>query len=137
MTSEVDLLKKRIELLESYLSQFDSYRSFNLSHNKPAAKKKKKVNGTRGCRLPEDWQPDTTLITWAQTDFPAVDLPLETAKFIDYWLSRADKGAIKLSWDRTFRNWIRQASINYRKKHEAHKRNDKLDYQSAVRNAFD
>lgn len=137
-------LERRLEELEGYLSQFDSFRNFRKrdTRNNTAAisttlRQPSKTTNTRGSRLQEDWQPNNTLIEWAKTDYPYVDLTLEIAKFVDYWVARADKGAIKLDWDRTFRNWIRNSSSNYRRKYETHKRPDSLDFTDAVRNSFD
>lgn len=133
---ELQQLRQRIEHLEKYLSQFESYQQFDKPGKQLAVKKK--VNGKpKASRLSEDWLPSESLIAWARKDFPLVDLQLETDKFIDYWLSRADKGAIKLSWERTFRNWIRQASSSYRSKRETHKRSDQFDFNNAVKSSFD
>lgn len=137
MGNEQDVIRQlqlRIELLERYLSQFDSWRQF-ISPGSPDLPKPKKTG--KGCRLPETWQPDESLLLWARKEFPLVNLVLETDKFVDYWLSRSDKGAIKLSWERTWRNWIRQASHSYRRNHETNQRPDKLDILGAIRNSFE
>jgi len=136
MTNDrITQLEARIKELESYLNQFESYRKFNQTTKPtiPTVPTKSK----RGSRLQEDWQPSSTLLTWTAKEFPSVDVALETDKFIDYWLSRAGAGAVKIDWDRTYRNWIRNASQFYKGKHETHKRIDKPDYNSAVRNCFD
>jgi hypothetical protein len=134
-------LERRIIELEGYLSQFESFRNFrkrDTKNNTAAIATTHKPDKTkRGTRLCEDWQPDETLVHWATHDFPHVDLQLEVAKFVDYWIARADRGAYKLSWDRTFRNWIRTASSSYRRKRETHQRPDKLDFNQAVRTSFD
>lgn len=139
MTDEdkIARLEARINELELFLNRFDSYKEYKkkLQPALPARKTTQKT--TKGSRLPEDWQPADYLVEWARKEFQHVDLALETDKFIDYWLSRADRGAIKLSWERTFRNWIRQASSNYRKINGTHKQVPGLDFNEAVRTSFD
>jgi hypothetical protein len=67
---------------------------------------------TRGHRLPEDWTPTAKTMTWSreQATTTGVDISTEWAKFRDYWLSRAGAGARKVDWDRTWRNWVREAA---------------------------
>ena len=144
MTNEhrIEQLERRIKELEGYLSQFESFRNFRKQdkRNNTAAISTtlRKQPKTRGTRLNEDWQPSSDLLRWAEHDFPQVDLPLEVAKFVDYWIARADKGAIKLDWDRTFRNWIRNSASQYRNsRHETRKRSDSLDFIESVRTSFD
>ena len=139
---KISQLEKRIEELEGYLSQFESFRSFRKRDNKHSTaaiattNKPRPTNG-KGTRLSEDWQPNEQLITWAIKEFPAVDLTLETAKFADYWISRADRGAIKLDWNRTWRNWIRTASTSYRRESHGSRQPERLDFTHAVRTSFD
>ena len=141
--NRITSLENRINELESYLNQFESFRRYNKQTpqaGKPVNKPSELPSTTdrkRGSRLQEDWQPSPDTLDWATKDFPAVDLPLETAKFIDYWVARPDKGAIKLDWTRTYRNWIRNASSRYRSKHETNRGTNKSSYTDAVRNAFD
>jgi hypothetical protein len=45
-----------------------------------------------------------------QTECPTVDFRAEHRKFIDYWTDRTGKDATKVSWDGTWRNWIRRAA---------------------------
>lgn len=127
-------LEQRIARMETFLSQYEAFRRFNAPP--PKRKAASKTKKSRGTRLAEECLPSPELSEWAVKTFPYVDHELETEKFIDYWLSRADRGAIKLSWDRTYRNWIRSSSSRYRKR-EAHQRTDKLDYTTAVINGFD
>lgn len=65
--------------------------------------------GKRGSRLPADWQPSPALLTWAQEKFPDVDLDTEADKFRDFWIAKPGQGGVKLDWNATFRNWIRNA----------------------------
>lgn len=63
----------------------------------------------RGTRLQADWMPDQSTIDAMKTECPNVDLHAEHRKFIDYWTDKTGKDATKLSWDGTWRNWIRRA----------------------------
>jgi len=127
-------LEARIKHLEEYLQQFSSFNNFGKSPIKQPAK-----TNSKGTRLSEDWMPSDELIAWAIKDFPMVDLRIETDKFIDYWIARNDAGAIKRSWDRTWRNWIRTAASQHRSQHGTHKpaQPKGLDFNGAVRHAFD
>lgn len=142
MTNDTDKiieLEQRIIRLESYLLQFESYRihtGTKTSNKTPATTSPSK--STKGTRLQEEWTPTIALLDWARHDFPHVDLHIEVDHFRDYWISRADRGAIKLDWNRTFKNWIRNSSQRYRSNRETHKRTDSSStYSAAVRNAFD
>jgi len=61
-------------------------------------------------RLPADWQPTPEMLTWANTEFPAVDSRLETDNFKDYWAAEGGAKARKLDWCAAWRNWIRRSA---------------------------
>jgi hypothetical protein len=61
---------------------------------------------TRGTRLPEDWKPGPLLLEWAATKAPSVDVEVESEKFANYWVAKAGAAARKVSWDRTWQNWM-------------------------------
>lgn len=64
------------------------------------------VRSPRGCRLPDDWQPD------ADDAHFAIGLGLDcdgvAANFRDYWHAKAGKDATKLDWSATWRGWCRR-----------------------------
>ncbi|MBF6133491.1 hypothetical protein IU501_10820 [Nocardia otitidiscaviarum] len=64
----------------------------------------------RGTRLAEDWLPRQDTIDWAKCEHPNVDLRLEHEKFVNHWLAKSGRDAVKRDWDRTWRNWIIRAS---------------------------
>lgn len=64
----------------------------------------------RGTRLSPDWMPSQEAIDTMKSECPNVDLQAEHRKFIDYWTAKTGKDATKLSWDGTWRNWIRRSS---------------------------
>lgn len=89
----------------------------------------------RGTRLPEDWRPDSSDLTWAAergyTD--SLDWQLEEEKFRDYWLSQPGQRGVKLDWQRTWRNWIRNA-VQWKKERDARSRRDQSGFWDATYN---
>lgn len=63
----------------------------------------------RGHRLPEDFVVTPEMVHWCRTEFPGVDGRSETEKFRDFWHSKAGANARKVDWERTWKNWIRNA----------------------------
>lgn len=61
----------------------------------------------RGGRIAEDFTPSPASLAWAQREYPGADLKRITEEFVDYWLSAAGRTAVKLDWDRTWKNRIR------------------------------
>ncbi len=72
-------------------------------------KTKKSSQRLTGTRLPPDWECSVELGTWAMTDYgmSREDVAQEIYAFKDYWNAKTGANAIKLDWDATFRNWIR------------------------------
>jgi len=62
---------------------------------------------TQATQIPEDFEPSTKLIQWAQANTPAVDPWAEAGKFVDY--HRA-KGSTFKDHQAAFRNWLRKAA---------------------------
>lgn len=58
-------------------------------------------------RLPPDWEPSEILKAWAVKERPDLDIVLTIAKFRDYWAAKPGRGGLKLDWEATFRNWVR------------------------------
>lgn len=63
----------------------------------------------RGTRLPEGWEPEESVIRSMREERPDVDLRAEHRKFVDHWTAKAGKDGVKLDWNATWRNWIRNA----------------------------
>jgi hypothetical protein len=64
---------------------------------------------TRGTRLPDSWEPSTDLLEWARAERSDIDPAKEADTFRDYWMSQPGQKGVKADWDRTFKNWIRNA----------------------------
>ena len=72
---------------------------------------KKDQERVRGTRLPPDWSPTAEQFAWAKAERPDLDAKRETDNFYDYWLAKAGADAAKLDWNRTWKKWIRSASV--------------------------
>jgi len=59
--------------------------------------KREEKKTLRGSRLPLDWQP--------RAEDPQDTQELE--RFRDYWIAKAGKDGVKLDWNATWRNWMR------------------------------
>lgn len=65
----------------------------------------KKTNSQKGTRIPDDWQPD---IDFAIREGLSREEALREAdKFRDYWKAKPGREGVKLDWDATWRNWVR------------------------------
>lgn len=65
---------------------------------------------TRGTRLSEDWKPQDEDWTEAIQRLGGADgARFELVKFRDHWKAAPGQKGVKLDWDATFRNWIRNA----------------------------
>jgi len=87
--TETETEKKRIESVDS-----------------PPAKPKREQTGSR---LPDDWQPDDQLVTWAKSERPDLNIATQAESFRDYWHGQPGQKGRKSDWPATFRNWIRNA----------------------------
>ncbi|USP02163.1 YdaU family protein [Bartonella taylorii] len=78
-----------------------------LHEQESVLKKTKRVRTDRGCRLPDDFEPDY--------DFAIAEglspehVKVEIAKFRDYWKAKTGKDATKTDWQATWRNWVRNS----------------------------
>ena len=62
----------------------------------------------KGTRLTKEWQLDAEIGNWALGQGLTVDeVCAEEEKFRDYWISVPGQKGIKLDWDATWRNHIR------------------------------
>jgi uncharacterized protein YdaU (DUF1376 family) len=68
----------------------------------------KRAEAARATRLPPGWFPGDVLKAWAEKERPDLDLNRVVAKFRDHWISKPGKDGLKLDWDATFRNWVRE-----------------------------
>jgi hypothetical protein len=71
----------------------------------------KTVAKSRGSRLPNPWDPPDSLWLWAKTKLSLSDetLKFETGAFRDYFWGVAGARGVKLDWDKTWANWMRES----------------------------
>jgi hypothetical protein len=67
----------------------------------------KKVNNKRGSRLAQDWFLNKSMGDWATQERPDLNVREVAEQFKDYWVAQAGQKGVKLDWDATWRNWIR------------------------------
>lgn len=62
----------------------------------------------RGCRLPDDWEPDLPFAV--REGLSQAEAIREAEKFRDYWKSVSGQKGVKADWHATWKNWIRKAA---------------------------
>lgn len=68
-------------------------------------KKDTNVSQKKGCRLPDDFQPDFSFAT--NEGFSQDEAQTLFESFKDYWTAKTGKDATKRDWQATWRNWVR------------------------------
>ena len=61
----------------------------------------------RGSRLAQDWVLTKAMGDWATQERPDLDVRQVAEQFKDFWVAQAGQKGVKLDWDATLRNWIR------------------------------
>lgn len=76
-----------------------------------------KIKSKKATRLSESWDIIESWGEWAMNSFNLSndEVNFQADEFKDYWISRADKGALRLNWEATWRNWIRKYITNKEK----------------------
>lgn len=64
-------------------------------------------SSSRGTRIPNDFSVSFEMRVWARQRYPDLDLDDITESFVDYWKAIPGTKGIKLDWEATWRNWIR------------------------------
>ena len=67
----------------------------------------KRVNNKRGSRLAQDWFLSKSMGDWATQERPDLDVRQVAEQFKDYWAAQAGQKGVKLDWDATWKNWVR------------------------------
>jgi hypothetical protein len=69
-----------------------------------------------GSRLTQDWVLLKTWGEWAQQERPDLDVRKVADQFKDYWIAQPGQKGVKLDWEATWRNWVRNTKaekVNY------------------------
>jgi hypothetical protein len=61
----------------------------------------------KGSRLPADWTLPDDWREWGRVTRPDLDIDLTAERFRDFWHAKAGKDGVKLDWQATWRNWVR------------------------------
>jgi uncharacterized protein YdaU (DUF1376 family) len=61
----------------------------------------------KGSRLSQDWFLTKSLGDWATQERPDLDVRQVAEQFKDYWIAQPGQKGVKLDWDATWRNWVR------------------------------
>ena len=61
----------------------------------------------RGSRLASGWFLTKAMGDWATQERPDLDVRQVAEQFKDYWVAQAGQKGVKLDWDATWRNWVR------------------------------
>jgi len=69
--------------------------------------KKEREKKQRGSRLSQDWFLTKSLGDWATQERPDLDVRQVAEQFKDYWIAQPGQKGVKLDWDATWRNWVR------------------------------
>jgi len=92
--------------------QCESNHNHNHNHSKKVTVKDTVTQKKRGTRLPDDWFPKPE----EKIDmlFTPDQLQNHFDSFRDYWISKPGRDGVKLDWQATWRNWLRNSRQNYR-----------------------
>lgn len=80
-----------------------------LSESESKADTSKSAPRRRGCRVPDPFDISREMRDWAKAQCPHVsNLEKATDEFVDYWRGVSGAPGVKLDWDGTWRNRMRQ-----------------------------
>jgi hypothetical protein len=77
------------------------------NNHKPITTNHIKEKQQRGSRLAQDWVLTNPMDEWAKQERPDLDVRQVVEQFKDYWISQPGQKGVKLDWDATWRNWVR------------------------------
>ena len=66
----------------------------------------------RGTRVNPEWTPKEMTVKGISKELPQVDQSMELKTFIDHFLAAPGQKGLKVDWDATYRNWVRN-SVKY------------------------
>ncbi len=83
----------------------------NIDNTPPLSPPTKKVNGSRGTVLPDDWKLSGELYIWTKEQ-GLKNIPRTIEIFKDYWIAQPGVKGRKKDWSRTWKNWVRREMDN-------------------------
>jgi len=78
-----------------------------INHKPITTNHKPKRENKRGSRLAQDWFLSKSMGDWATQERPDLDVRQVAEQFKDFWVAQAGQKGVKLDWDATWRNWVR------------------------------
>jgi len=78
---------------------------------KEKEKEVEKKRGTKGSRLSTDFELPDSWTEFCQTERPDLNPKKVFDSFKDYWVAKAGASGVKLDWQATWRNWVRNQNI--------------------------
>ena len=66
---------------------------------------------SRGTRLSADWFPTEDQIQFCKTQRTDLSPQTTAERFRDFWISQPGSKGVKLDWDATWRNWVRNERV--------------------------
>ena len=70
-----------------------------------------KKRGTKGSRLSTDFELPDSWTEFCQTERPDLNPQKVFDTFKDYWVAKAGNQGVKLDWQATWRNWVRNQNV--------------------------
>lgn len=70
-----------------------------------------KPKQSRGTRLPADWVPTKDQTAFCERERPDLNPKAVADRFRDFWIAQPGTKGIKLDWDATWRNWVRNEKV--------------------------
>jgi uncharacterized protein YdaU (DUF1376 family) len=70
------------------------------------------VKATKGSRLSTDFELPETWTEFCQTERPDLTPQKVFDSFKDYWVAKAGNQGVKLDWQATWRNWVRNQNVS-------------------------
>ena len=91
----------------------DQYQSDSLETERETEKETEaeKKRGTKGSRLSTDFELPDSWTEFCQTERPDLNPQKVFDSFKDYWVAKAGAAGVKLDWQATWRNWVRNQNI--------------------------
>ena len=81
-----------------------------ISSTRATSSKQEQTPQHRGTRLPEFWAPTKELIAWALAEMGLArdKIEFETGSFRDWFHGQSGAKGVKVNWDLTWKNWMRE-----------------------------
>jgi uncharacterized protein YdaU (DUF1376 family) len=77
------------------------------NNQEPITNVEAKPKQSRGTRLPADWVPAEDQTAFCKTERPDLNPKAVADRFRDFWIAQPGTKGVKLDWDATWRNWVR------------------------------